>query len=184
MKTSTYPQRPYTTPLPCPCTCNRSLQMLLTRRRPGTATGTVAPSPGKISRGCTEMVRIYIYRKENSVTAGSPATSLEQTEQLQEIQSATGHADMEQVSPADCLSSVIVPRTASTRDITVLETAMQGLALDARHPVALELAATSTSRHFLLRATSSLALQHLQDQVRARYPQALISSILEQDDPL
>ena len=53
------------------------------------------------------------------------------------------------------LASVIVPRTSSTRDITVLETAMQGLAQDARHPVALELAATASSRHFLLRATSA-----------------------------
>jgi len=61
---------------------------------------------------------------------------------------------------------------------------MQGLALDPRHPVALELAATATSRQFLLRATSPLALRHLEDQVRARYPQALIHSIPEQDDPL
>ena len=48
------------------------------------------------------------------------------------------------------LASVLVPRAASTRDITVLETAMQGLAQDERHPVALELAATATTRGFLL----------------------------------
>src|SRR5258708_37165014 len=59
------------------------------------------------------------------------------------------------------LVSVIVPRVSSTRDMMVLETAMQGLALDANRPVALELAATTTSRHFLLRATSALSLRHL-----------------------
>ena len=82
------------------------------------------------------------------------------------------------------LASVIVPRTSSTRDITVLETAMQGLALNERHPVALELAATASSRHFLLRATSALSLQHLADQVQARYPQAIIRPFAQEDDPL
>ena len=82
------------------------------------------------------------------------------------------------------LASVLVPRAASTRDITVLETAMQGLAPDARHPVALELAATTTSRHFLLRATSAMAQRHLADQVQARYPQAIIRQLAQEDDPL
>jgi hypothetical protein len=68
------------------------------------------------------------------------------------------------------LASVIVPRASSTRDITALASAMQGLALDTRHPVALELAATASSRHFLLRAASALSLRHLADQVQARYP--------------
>jgi hypothetical protein len=82
------------------------------------------------------------------------------------------------------LASVIVPRTSSTRDITVLETAMQGLALDSRHPVALEVAATASSRHFLLRATSAMSQRHLADQVQARYPQAVIRPVGEPDDPL
>jgi hypothetical protein len=82
------------------------------------------------------------------------------------------------------LASVIVPRANSTRDITVLETAMQGLAQDARHPVALELAATASSRHFLLRATSAMSLRHLVDQVQARYPQAIIRPVGTPDDPL
>jgi len=81
------------------------------------------------------------------------------------------------------LASVIVPRATSTRDITALETAMQGLALDSRHPVALELAATASSRHFLLRATSAMSLRHLVDQVQARYPQAIIRPVSQQDDP-
>ena len=82
------------------------------------------------------------------------------------------------------LASVIVPRTSSTRDITVLETAMQGLAQDARHPVALELAATASSRQFLLRATSAMSQRHLADQVQARYPQASIRPLTQEDDPL
>lgn len=77
---------------------------------------------------------------------------------------------------------VQVPRTASTRDITTLETAMQGLALDARHPIALELAATATTRQFLLRATTPVALTHLAAQIRARYPQADMQPPLH--DPL
>src|SRR5258708_27686126 len=84
----------------------------------------------------------------------------------------------------EVLASVMVPRVTSTRDSTVLETAMQGLALDARHPVALEVAATASSRHFLLRATSAISQRHLADQVQARYPQAIIRPAGDTDDPL
>src|SRR2546421_5920934 len=82
------------------------------------------------------------------------------------------------------LASVLVPRAASTRDIVALETAMQGLAQDDRHPVALELAATATSRGFLLRATSAMALSHLCSQIQARYPQAIIQPVALEHDPL
>ncbi len=82
------------------------------------------------------------------------------------------------------LASVIVPRTSSTRDITVLETAMQGLAQDTKHPVALEVAATASSRQFQLRTTSAMSQKHLADQVQARYPQAIIRPLPQQDDPL
>jgi hypothetical protein len=82
------------------------------------------------------------------------------------------------------LASVLVPRAASTRDIVALETAMQGLAQDDRHPVALELAATASSRGFLLRATSLLSLQHLCSQIQARYPQAIIRPGTSAYDPL
>jgi len=88
------------------------------------------------------------------------------------------------VQGEDSLASVIVPRVASSRDITALETAMQGLVPDVRHPVALELAATSSSRQFLLRATSAMSQKHLCDQVQARYPQALMRQLTRQDDPL
>lgn len=65
-------------------------------------------------------------------------------------------------------------RLAGERDVPALETAMQGLALDERSPIALELAATTTTRQFLLRADQPVALQHLEHQIQARYPQALI----------
>ncbi len=67
---------------------------------------------------------------------------------------------------------VIPPPRASHRDIQALETAAQSLALDSRHPVALEIARTPQGREFLLRATSRVALEHLADQIQARYPQA------------
>ena len=82
------------------------------------------------------------------------------------------------------LTSVLVPRAASTRDVVALETAMQGLAQDNRHPVALELAATGSSRGFFLRATSAMSLAHLCSQVQARYPQAIIQPVAEANDPL
>src|SRR5260370_10265048 len=77
---------------------------------------------------------------------------------------------------------VVPPRTASSRDIAALEAVMQGLALDTRHPVALELARTESGRQFLLRATTRAALAHLADQIQARYPQARIQPLA--DDPL
>ena len=43
---------------------------------------------------------------------------------------------------------VIPPPRASNRDISAFETAAQSLALDARHPVALEIARTGEGRHF------------------------------------
>src|SRR5438094_5585235 len=118
--------------------------------------------------------------------------SVQAADTTEQIGETTKHAEEEThithgqtvASNEDSLASVIVPRVTSTRDITVLETAMQSLALDKRHPVALELAATASSRHFLLRATSVMSLKHLADQVQARYPQAIIRPVSEPDDPL
>src|ERR1700704_4418204 len=95
---------------------------------------------------------------------------------------SNGRRGMPPAQRQSCVCQVQVPRTASTRDITALETAMHGLALDAEHPVALELAATATARQFLLRATTPVALKHLAAQVQARYPQAEMSP--PQEDPL
>ncbi len=105
---------------------------------------------------------------------------------MQDTQSSMSlqQREPQQVGQKCFLASVLVPRAASTRDITALETAMQGLAQDDRHPVALELAATATSRGFLQRATSLLSLQHLCSQVQARYPQAMIGPVANGHDPL
>src|ERR1700694_2375070 len=92
--------------------------------------------------------------------------------------------ELQQVGQECFLASVLVPRAASTRDVVALETAMQGLAQDDRHPVALELAATATSRGFLLRATSAMSLAHLCRQVQARYPQATRGPVRVAHDPL
>lgn len=66
-------------------------------------------------------------------------------------------------------------RSAGARELSALETSMASLALDERTPVALELAATATSRHFLLRSEQEMALRHLERQVQARNPQVVIS---------
>ena len=66
-------------------------------------------------------------------------------------------------------------RVSSARDLPALETAMQALALDERSPIALEIAATPTTRQFLLRAESTLAVRSLEQQIQARYPQATIA---------
>jgi hypothetical protein len=66
--------------------------------------------------------------------------------------------------------------------MAALEAVMQGLAIDERHPVALEIARTTRGRLFLLRATSCAALEHIAAQIQARYPQAEIRSLAE--DPL
>ena len=73
-------------------------------------------------------------------------------------------------------------RAAGARDLPALETALAGLALDERTPIALEIAATPTERSFLLRAEQTAALRHLEQQVQARYPQAVISPVAT--DPL
>ncbi len=73
-------------------------------------------------------------------------------------------------------------RASGARDLPALETALSSLALDPQSPIALELAATATTRHFLLRAEEPVALHYLEQQVQARYPQALITPV--SNDPL
>ena len=77
---------------------------------------------------------------------------------------------------------VIPPPRASNRDTSALETAAQSLALSAQRPVALEIARTQQGRQFILRATSQAALDHVADQIQARYPQATILPL--SSDPL
>ncbi len=80
------------------------------------------------------------------------------------------------------LLQIFPSRADRARDLPALASAMQNLALDERSPVALELAATNTSRQFLLRAQDALALRHLGGQMQARYPQAVLRAALS--DPL
>jgi hypothetical protein len=80
------------------------------------------------------------------------------------------------------VARVQVSRASGARDLPALETTMQGLALDQRSPVALELAATTRTRHFFLRADRPVALRYLEQQIQARYPQAVICA--EGADPL
>ena len=65
-----------------------------------------------------------------------------------------------------------------------LATAMHILALDARHPVALEIARAEERCSFQMRATDQVGLRHLAAQVRTRYPQADLVPLDPQDDPL
>src|SRR6266516_4678933 len=117
-----------------------------------------------------------MHRASTTEQIGETAKQAAERTLMTQVQTVAGNESF--------LASVIVPRAASTRDITVLETAMQGLAQDARHPVALEVAATVSSRHFLLRATSAMSQRHLVDQVQARYPEANIRPVGQPDDPL
>ncbi|HEU5376252.1 MAG TPA: type IV secretory system conjugative DNA transfer family protein [Ktedonobacteraceae bacterium] len=98
---------------------------------------------------------------------------------------APHHSPTVPVPSTELVLQVQPARAESARDLTGLETAMQSLVLDARSPIALEIAATTTptvSRSFLLRATNPVALQHLSAQVQSRYPQAHITTVSA--DPL
>src|SRR5579863_5616713 len=89
----------------------------------------------------------------------------------------------ESASASSLAAQVIPPRAASRREIAALETTMANLALDGRHPVALELAATASGVSFLLRAGDQAALAHLIDQVQALYPQAEVVALAKEEDP-
>ncbi len=91
---------------------------------------------------------------------------------------------MKQTQPTPSLLSLVIPPRNSNRDPVALEAAMQSLALDERHPIALEIVGTSTRKQFLLRATTSQGHAHAEAQLRARYPQARIVPVAPDDDPL
>ncbi|HVA89917.1 MAG TPA: hypothetical protein VNL71_08730, partial [Chloroflexota bacterium] len=61
---------------------------------------------------------------------------------------------------------------------------MQGLPLDERHPVALELAGTPREQMWIVRATTPDALDHARRQIRARYPQVAFLPLSKDEDPL
>lgn len=87
-------------------------------------------------------------------------------------------------APTQGLACVIVaPRSDDDQQHVVLASAMSGLVLDRRHPVALEIAGTSATKQFLLRATTPEALEHAIAQLRARYPQASVTYLEGGEDP-
>ncbi len=68
--------------------------------------------------------------------------------------------------------------------MAAVEAIMQSLVLDEEHPVALELAGTTESRRFIVRATTATALDHAESLLRARYPQIEIRPLWPREDPL
>ncbi|HEU5347368.1 MAG TPA: type IV secretory system conjugative DNA transfer family protein [Ktedonobacterales bacterium] len=61
---------------------------------------------------------------------------------------------------------------------------MAALAHALNQPIALEIAGTARSRRFIARATDSVILGHLVQQLQARYPQAVIRPLSAENDPL
>lgn len=64
-----------------------------------------------------------------------------------------------------------------------LASAMQGLVIDKKHPVALEMTGTGQERRLLLRAKTPEGLAHAETQLRARLPQVTFLPCTERDDP-
>jgi hypothetical protein len=97
-----------------------------------------------------------------------------------------GLSSRQQPALARPLAFQIVPprqRKEEEEQEISLEAAMQGLVLDKRHPVALELAGTHESRSFIVRATTPVALDHIEAQLRTLYPQLDVRPIEPHEDP-
>ncbi len=88
-----------------------------------------------------------------------------------------------QAAPPPLALSIVAAR-AVENDLVLLTSAMHALALDARHPLALEIAGTSSCKSFVLRASTPEALAHAAAQLRARYPQAKLLPLSPEVDPL
>lgn len=78
---------------------------------------------------------------------------------------------------------VIPPRTTDERDVVILQVMMQSLVLDKENPVTLEITGEQTAKRFILRATRAASLDHVEAQIRLRYPQADIRPLLADQDP-
>ena len=84
--------------------------------------------------------------------------------------------------PLACV--MIPPRSLDEREQQViLASAMAGLVLDTRHPVAFEITGTPATKQFLIRATTPEALGHAVAQLRTRYPQASFTPLVGLEDP-
>lgn len=82
------------------------------------------------------------------------------------------------------LAARVIARGVSRRPPAALSSALAGLATDARHPVALELASDERGVSALLRATDEASLAHLTHAVQALYPQAELRPLARANDPL
>lgn len=89
---------------------------------------------------------------------------------------------MSRAKQATYACAIVAPRSQEKNEVA-LASAMHSLVLDAKHPLALEIAGTSTTKQFLLRATTAEAMNHAISQLRARYPQASIIPVSRADDP-
>src|ERR1700733_10594273 len=78
---------------------------------------------------------------------------------------------------------IVPPLHSNTEHAIALEATMQSLVLDRRHPIALELAGTVQRRRFIVRATTQMALDHVESLLHAQYPQSDIRSLPAEDDP-
>jgi len=85
--------------------------------------------------------------------------------------------------PNPSLALQVIPSRTRTHDVDTLKATMHSMVLDTQHPIALELAGTAESRCLLVRATSSSALKHVAEQLRAHEPQTGIASLDLRDDP-
>ncbi len=90
----------------------------------------------------------------------------------------------ESLPPPEAGAARVIATGVSRRSLPALQQTMATLALDARQPVALELARDEQGLHFQLRASAPQAMAHLVAQVQALYPQARLERLSPHEDPL
>lgn len=94
------------------------------------------------------------------------------------------HAQQQQASRPTPFVVQVLPLSQPHRAPAALEQAMHTLALDARHPVALELTGAASRKRLLVRATTPEALAHAEAQLLAHAPQAGLRPLVPDEDPL
>ena len=83
----------------------------------------------------------------------------------------------------EALAVKVITPINSVLELAAIEAAMQGLPLDERHPVSLELAGTAAEQMWIVRGTKTATIDHAERQLRARYPQVAFVAFDEQKDP-
>ncbi len=86
--------------------------------------------------------------------------------------------------PPEAGAARVMARGVSRRSLSALQQTMATLALDARQPVALEIARDEQGMHFQLRASAPQASTHLVAQMQALYPQSQMRWLSARHDPL